>query len=76
MQFANQDRWVLGRLDAFESRITQRFSSGKSLDIIEVKFEVSEIKRMVIELYDRSVVSEPVIETVVPQSMLQKFGIL
>lgn len=36
------------------------------LDIAEIKAEVAEIKWMVLELYARSMIPEPMIEIVVP----------
>lgn len=41
-------------------------SSVQTLDVTEVKAEVAEIKKMVAELYDRPVMSEPVVKIVVP----------
>lgn len=50
----------------FELRITQQLSGGQTLDIIETKIKVAKIKKVVHSLYDRLVISEPVIDTVVP----------
>lgn len=65
-QFETKDRWVQSRLDAFESRIIRQLSYGQTPNITGIKIEVVEIKRMVHKLYDRSVISEPEIETMVP----------
>lgn len=40
--------------------------SGKTHDIAEIKSEVADIKKMVMELYDRLVIPELVIKKVVP----------
>lgn len=59
----------LEKVRAFQSRITLHLSSRKTPNIIEVKTKMVEINRMVYELYDRIVILEPVIETVVPTVM-------
>lgn len=50
-QLANQDRQVNIWLYAFEIRINRQLGSRQTLDIIEVKAEVVDIRRMVDELY-------------------------
>lgn len=52
IQLKNQDGWIQGRLDAFELRITRQLSSGQMPDITEIKSEVAEIKKIVVEIYD------------------------
>lgn len=44
----------------------QYLSGGKTPDIKDIKTKLAKIKRMVHELYDKPVILEPVIETVVP----------
>lgn len=65
-QFEAQDRRVQGYLDAFESSITQQLGTEQISNIANVKAEITEIKKMVIEQYERSVVIEPVMETEIP----------
>lgn len=57
-QLANQDTWVQQRLDVFELRMTRQLSSSQTLNIIEVKLEVADIKRIVVELHDRPIIPE------------------
>lgn len=40
--------------------------SSQTPDITKVKSKVDEIKKMVVELYDRPIISEPVVAIVVP----------
>lgn len=49
--------------------MTRQSSSGQTLDIIEVKSKVVDIKSMVIELYYRLVILDPEVRTIVPMSM-------
>lgn len=49
---------------AFELRMTRSLSSSQTLYIMNVKDEVVEIKRIVIELYDRPVMSNLKVTTV------------
>lgn len=72
-QFKTQVRRVQRRLDAFELSISQQLSGGHMLDIIGIKSEGIEIKRMVHELHDRPVIPEPMSETIVPTIHVLKF---
>lgn len=49
---ANRDSWVYGRLDSFEIQKTRQLDIGQTLDIVEIKAKVDEIKRIFVELYD------------------------
>lgn len=53
-------------LDAFEMRMTQQLVSIQTVDIMDVKAKVAEIIGMVYELYDRLIIPEPVVITVIP----------
>lgn len=44
--------------------MTQQLSNGQTLNIMEVKYEVAEIKRMVAELYDRPIISKTEVTTI------------
>lgn len=57
--------WVQRQLDAFEYKINHQLSGGQTTNIVEVKYKFTEIKRIISELNDRSMVLEPVIETMI-----------
>lgn len=40
--------------------------SGQMPNVADVRFEIAKIKKMVAELYERQVISEPIIDTMIP----------
>lgn len=51
--------------------MTQQLGRDKTPHIIQVQAEVAEIKRTITELYDKLVISEPVVTTVVPEEEVE-----
>lgn len=49
----------------FESRITQQLGSGQMPNIADARSKIAKIKKMVMELYERPIIAEPVVETII-----------
>lgn len=65
-QLEKQDRRVQLQLDLFKMKMTQQLGSVQTPDITKVRAKVVEIKRMVMELYDRPIIPKLVVTTVMP----------
>lgn len=66
-QLEQQNQKVQSRWDAFDQRMIRQMGSVQNLNIVEVKEEVAEIKKMVNELYDWPFILVPVITEVEPK---------
>lgn len=65
-QFEVQDRLVKGHLGAFELRITWQLGIENTLKVSDIRIEIAEIKKIVTKLYERTVIIEPVMDTMIP----------
>lgn len=66
MQFEAQDGRVQEFLDSFKSRITQQLGNEKAPNVVDIRAEIAEIHKIVTNLYERQIIAELVVETMIP----------
>lgn len=49
-----------------KSRIIRQLGSRQAPNIADIRATIAEIKKIVVKLYERSVVPEPIIESMIP----------
>lgn len=65
-KFNEKDRKFQESLDAFKLRITQYLGRVQAHIMADIRFEIAEIKKMAAKLYERLVVTELVVKTMIP----------